>query len=264
MADEAEISVEPTAEAIAAPVIETPVEAAAPEVAPVDEPVAAPVAEQPRRGRKPKVVTAPLAAAPAPVARKVRKPAAKIAVKAKAAPKPKKAAIKPARTSVQADPASAKPTVSQLKDKIMATKKTTDYAAAFTGGIAEAQEKAKAAFEKGSASLGEASEFAKGNVEAIVESGKILATGLKGLGEVLVAEGKTAYETMTADAKELAAVKTPADFFKLQGELLRRNFDSAVAFSSKSTEAMMKLAGDAAAPLSSRVSVAMDKVKKAA
>ena len=45
-----------------------------------------------------------------------------------------------------------------------------------------------------------------------------------------------------------APVTSPADFFKLQGEILRRNFDSAVAYGSKNTEMFMKLAGDAVVP----------------
>ena len=69
---------------------------------------------------------------------------------------------------------------------------------------------------------------------------------------------------MTADVKELATAKTPTDFFKLQGEMLRRSFDAAVATGSKHSEAMLKLTNDAFAPISSRVSVAMEKVKKAA
>lgn len=202
---------------------------------------------KPRRGRKPKV-----AAEAAP------------AVKASAAkPRKVKPTIKAAAPKIENDTTKTLP-ISQLKEKIMATKKTTDFTASLTGAVSDVQEKAKAAFEKSTASLGEAGEFAKGNVEALVESGKIFAEGLKGMGETIVAEGKSAFEVMSADAKELAAVKSPADFFKLQGELMRRNFDSMVAFGSKNTEAVMKLAGDAATPISSRVSLAMEKAKKAA
>jgi phasin family protein len=69
---------------------------------------------------------------------------------------------------------------------------------------------------------------------------------------------------MTADVKEMAAVKSPADFFKFQSEMLRRSFDAAVATGSKNTEAMFKLTNDAFAPISNRVSMAVEKVSKAA
>ena len=146
----------------------------------------------------------------------------------------------------------------------MANKTPTDFTAGIKNAMADAQTKAKEAFEKGASVFGEGGEFAKGNVEALVESGKIFGAGLRELGSAYAAEAKTAYETMTADVKELASVKSPADFLKLQGEILRRNFDSAVAAGSKSSEALLKLTNDAIAPISSRVSVAMEKVRKAA
>lgn len=166
------------------------------------------------------------------------------------------------------------PTISQLKDKIMATQSDFTQASAYTPGadftsnfknvFGDVQEKAKAAFEKGTSAFGDYSAFTKGNVEAAVESGKILAAGLQELGTSYVSDSKSLFETMTADIKELAAAKTPVDFFKLHSELARRNFDTAVAFSSKSSEAVLKLAGDTFAPLSGRVNLAVEKIKQAA
>ena len=154
----------------------------------------------------------------------------------------------------------------QIKDTIMTkTKATTeDYTAKIKDVVATAQDRAKAAFEKTSAYASEYGEFTKGNLEAVVESSKILAAGLQDMGKTYVAEGKSAVETITADVKIIAGVKSPADFFKLQGEMMRRNFDAAVATTSKHSEAMVKLAGDAFAPISTRVSLAVEKVKQAA
>ncbi len=209
----------------------------------VPEPVAELRAEKPKRPRSAKPVPGP---APRPA-------------------RSNKNLSKPAKTGAKTTQAFPKiPLISQLKDTIMATTQTTDFTAMFSGVVSEAQEKAKAAFEKSAASLGDYNEFAKGNVEAIVESTKILAAGMKDLGETLAADGKSALDALTADAKELAAVKSPADFFKLQSELLRRNLDAVVAYGSKQSEAMLKLASESVAPISSRVSIAVDKVKKAA
>lgn len=204
---------------------------------------------------------------PAKPRRKVAKKAPAPAVEPAPAPKKKTVSVKPAakkRVAAKAAKPAKAPTISQLKDKIMATTKTPDFTEGFKTIVAEAQTKTKEAFEKSSAAFGEAGEFAKGNVEALVESTKILGTGLKEMGEEIVKETKTAYETMTADAKELAAVKSPVDFFKLQAEIMRRSFDAAVAQGSKNTEAMMKLANDSFAPISGRISLAVEKVKKAA
>ncbi|PLK27286.1 phasin family protein [Novosphingobium sp. TH158] len=199
------------------------------------------------------------AASDAPVVLPALKPAKDVAEQ--------KTLTKPAARKAPAKKTAAKsgkPTLSALKEKIMAKTTNTDFTAAFSTAFADVQEKAKAAYEKGTAAAGEATEFAKGNVEALVESGKIFAEGAKALGGELVAEGKGAFETLTADVKEMAAIKSPADFFKFQSELARRNFDAAVAASSKNTEALFKLANDAFAPLSTRVSLAVEKFSKAA
>jgi len=130
--------------------------------------------------------------------------------------------------------------------------------------LTEAQAKAKAAFEKSTSMMGEYTEFAKGNVEAMIESGKILADGVQGMGSTMVAEGRSSFEAMSGDMKELAAAKSPTDFFKLQSDLVRKNFDSAVAHSSKNSEAMLKLMSDVFAPISGRVSMAVEKVRQTA
>ncbi|MCC6827483.1 MAG: phasin family protein [Novosphingobium sp.] len=144
----------------------------------------------------------------------------------------------------------------------------TDVTSAFTdtvkGAFTEVQTKAKAAIEKGSAAFAGYNDFTKGNVEAVVESGKILAAGLQDLGTNIAAESRSAFETATADIKELAAIKSPADFFKLQSDLFRRNFDTAVAYSSKTSEAMLKLGNEVFAPISGRVSLAVEKVRSVA
>jgi phasin family protein len=134
----------------------------------------------------------------------------------------------------------------------------------FQGAMSEAQAKAQAAFEKSSNMLGEAGEFAKGNVEALIESSKILAEGVQDMSSTLVSESRTAFEAMTGDVKELAAAKSPADFLKLQSDFARKNFDSAVAYGSKNSEAMLKLMSDMFAPLSGRVSLAVEKARQVA
>ena len=222
--------------------------------------------------------TKPAPKAPASKAKVVAKatttkaPAAKPGPRVKpAAPKPASKASKPAKKPVAAkvkSPAAKSvdtpsiPTFAKLKEIQMT--KTTDITEGLQNIMTETKTKAKEAFEKGTAAFGEASEFTKGNVEALVESGKILSTGLQDMGTNLVAEGRSAFETMTADAKELAAAKSPTDFFKLQSEILRRNFDSAVTYGSKNSESLLKLANEVIAPISGRVSLVVQKAGKAA
>lgn len=271
-----------------APVAVAKVEAPAPlKAVPVKEPVTTKPAPKPA---KPKAPVAKVAPKPAikPAAKRVKPrpvvPAVKPAPVAKTIKPVKKAlAVKsPATKSLEkpkpvpAPVITEEPTITQLKERIMATaKKTPDLKKKVAETVADAKAKAKAAYDtayakgaaaytKGSAVVGEVGEFSKGNVEAVVASGKILASGVKTLGRDYVEDSKTAFETMTSDLKKLAAVKTPTELFQLQGELLRRNFDTAVAYSSKNSEKIVKLANDSFAPISNRVSLAVDKVSKAA
>ena len=146
----------------------------------------------------------------------------------------------------------------------MATAKTPDFMKTVTDAMSEMQSKAKETYEKSTAYAGEVTEFAKGNVEAIVESGKLLSTGVQDMSKTVVDEAKSAYETATADMKEMAAIKSPAELFQLQGKLARRNFDAMVAYSSKTGDSVMKLYTDAFAPITGRVSLAAEKISKAA
>lgn len=199
-----------------------------------------------------------------------KKTAAKPATKKVAAKKttaPKTAAKKTTTTKAapKRKPAAAKSPV-PTKDTIMtkAQTKAADLTAQAKEGLSDIQARAKTAFDKGSEIATDMGEFTKGNVEAVVESGKILASGMQDIAKGYIAEGKTAVETMTADVKDVAAVKSPTEFVELQSKIVSRNFDATVATFSKNTETMVKLANDAFAPLSTRMSLAMEKVRKAA
>lgn len=139
---------------------------------------------------------------------------------------------------------------------------SNNFAGGVQDAITEAQARAKEAFEKSNTIFGAYTEFAKANVQAMIESGKIFADGVQDMGTNLAAESRAAFETVSGDVKELAAAKSPAEFLKLQSEMVRKNFDTAVAYGSKNSEAMLKLASDAMAPISSRMSVAVEKARQ--
>jgi len=210
---------------------------------------------------------------PAAIKKIVKAPAKKKPVKKAAAKKaaPKKVAAKkaaPKKIKAAAKKA-AKPTnaIAQAKDTIMATAKkaqNTDFTKTAKEALADVQTRAKTVFAKTGELASEVTEFNKGNVEAVVESGKIFFAGMQDMGRQQVAATKSVVKTVQDDFKKVAAVKSPTELVQLQGELARRNFDAAVSFGSKNTEALVKLYNDAFAPLSSRMSVAAEKLKKAA
>ena len=246
MADEAKRKIDLATEKAAAEAPAVKAEAKAPAAKPAAKKVAKKTA-----AKKPVAKKAKLKSTTA------KKVVAKKTVAAKTAAPKKVAAPKAA-------PKTKTPTITDLKDKIMAKTNTTDFTKSVKEAAADVQARLKAAYDKGSEFVSEATEFNKANVEALVESGKIFAGAVQEMGREAVAETKTVFETVTTDAKKMAAVKSPTELFQLQGEIARRNFDAVVAYNSKNTEKLIKLANDAFAPISSRMSVAAEKISKAA
>lgn len=153
----------------------------------------------------------------------------------------------------------------QTNEDSMTEQTTTDQMTdAATAAQADMQARFQTAFDKSAGMMGEMAELAKGHVEALTESSCIMASGLQDLGREAVANTQSAYATVTEDLRKFAAAKTPAELMQLQSELVRRNMDAVFSHGSRSTEAFLKLANDAFAPMSSRMSVVMDKVAKAA
>ena len=244
---------------------------AAPKAAPAKK--AAPAAKKaPAKKAPAKKPVAAKTAAKKPAAKKApaktvakKAPAKKAPAKKAAAPK-KAPAKKPVAKKAPAKVAAKTETnpVTKLKDTIMATAEKTDFTAQAKEMAADVQERVKTAYAKSSEFAGEFGEFNKANVDAVVESGKIFFTGAQELVKDNVETGKTVVETVTEDAKKMAAIKSPTEPMQLQGELARRNFDAVVSYGSQRTEAWVKLYNDAFAPISNRVSVAAEKITKAA
>ena len=223
--------------------------------------------------KKPAAKKAPAKKAPAKTATTAKKaPARKAAAKTTAAKKAvakktpaKKAPAKkaPAKAAAKTTETNTNP-LTKLKDTIMATAEKTDITAQAKEMAADVQTRAKEAYAKATELASDAGEFSKANVEAVVESGKILFNGTHEIVRKDIENVKSVAETVTEDAKKVAAVKTPTEFMQLQGEIARRNFDAVVSFGSQRTETIMKLYNDAFAPISNRVSVATDRFTKAA
>ena len=140
----------------------------------------------------------------------------------------------------------------------------TDVAAKAQEAFAQINERTKAAVEKSQKLAEDFAEFGKGNLEALVASGKVAAQGMETLGQDYADYGRKSLESVTAAAKELAAAKTPTDFFRLQSDYAKSAFETMVAQASKNAEISLKLAGEAFQPLSNRVAVAVEKFKTAA
>lgn len=141
-----------------------------------------------------------------------------------------------------------------------ATQAVTDRVQAIFGDV---NERARTAIEKNTRLVEEATELTRGNVEALVASSKVAARGVETLSQDAAEFARKSFEEASATLRSLAEVKSPTDFFRLQSEFAKSQFDSMVTESSKLSEAMIKLAGEVFEPLSGRYSAAAERVKSA-
>jgi phasin family protein len=225
--------------------------------------VAAPAVEKPAPSIIPAVVVPEVVSEPVHAAQAVSQEAVKTV---QAAAEPAQAAVAQTVNATEAVAETAAETIVK-ESSTMAT--NFENTANVNANKAQAlftdfNDRTKAAVEKSTKLVEEANDFAKGNMEAMVESGRIAAKGFEALGQDAAEFSRRSFESATAALKTFASVKSPTELFKLQSDFMRGAFDSYVAEASKNTEAMLKLAGDAAQPLSNRFAVAAEKVKTAA
>jgi phasin family protein len=142
-----------------------------------------------------------------------------------------------------------------------ATKVVNEKAQAFIGDI---NERAKNMSERSTRIIEEMTDLARGNVEALVASSKVAARGVETLGQEAAEFGRKSFEEASAALKGFAEVKSPTDFFRLQGEFARTQFDTMVAESARVSETVVKMTGEVAEPITGRVSVAAERMKAVA
>ena len=106
--------------------------------------------------------------------------------------------------------------------------------------------------------------FNQANLEALVKSGQIWAAGLQDLSQTFAATAQAQFEEAMATVKALAAVKSLKDAVDLQTSLAKASLEKVVTDTSKLTDAGMKLTEQAMAPLTARVTLAVEKFGRAA
>jgi phasin family protein len=132
----------------------------------------------------------------------------------------------------------------------------------FQGMFADAGARGQDFVAKSRGATEQMSDLAKANVEAIAEAARIAAAGARTIGQDVVASSRSNLEQASDAVKTLADAKSPTEFFQLQSELMRSSFDRMVTESSKLTEQVVKLAGEAIQPISNRASVNAERVNE--
>lgn len=211
------------------------VEATQAPVQPVASAVAQPVVKPAAPAAPAKPVAASVAAKPAkaPVKRAAAKPIRKPVAAPKARPAAK-VAPKPAQKTAAAKPAAV--AQGDVFNNAINTMK----------GIFPMNATAMNGFEDIQA-------MGKDNVDAVVESSKILSKGLEDLTRAWFDLAQNSVEQSVALSQAFLQVKSIKDVTELQNDLAKKNFDQFVAEGTKLSEMSIKVANDAAAPLTARV-----------
>jgi phasin family protein len=106
--------------------------------------------------------------------------------------------------------------------------------------------------------------FGQGNLEAIMKSNQIWMTGLQDMSKAFAATAQAQMEETVSTMKTFAGLRSLKDAMDLQTSFARTSFEKAMSESGKITESSLKLAEQAMAPITARVTIAMEKFGKAA
>ena len=133
-----------------------------------------------------------------------------------------------------------------------------------TAGFQMTQAQVKENVEKAMKTAEELLAFNQGTFEALVQSGKIWSTGVQDITQQVVASAQASLDETLATYRALAAVKSLKEAVELQTSLARSAMEKAVSETGRITDASVKLAEQAIAPLTQRFSLAVEKFARAA
>jgi phasin family protein len=131
-----------------------------------------------------------------------------------------------------------------------------------TKGFETSQMKLKESIEKAMKTSEDLLSFSQGNLEAFMAASKIFATGLQDISKGVAASNKATVEESVSFTKSLLGVKSVKEAVDLQSGFARASIEKAVSETNKVTDASVKLAEQAIAPLTARLTLAVEKFGK--
>jgi phasin family protein len=132
--------------------------------------------------------------------------------------------------------------------------------APFQSLFADANERSQDLVKKSQKVAGELAELTRANVEAVVEAGRVAAEAGRTLGQDAVSSSRAGFEQAADAIRSLAEAKSPTEYLQIQSDLYRASFDRLVAESSRLTETVVKIAGEAIQPISNRASANAERI----
>jgi phasin family protein len=131
-------------------------------------------------------------------------------------------------------------------------------------GLGETQVKVKEGMEKAMKTAEELVAFSQGNIEAFIKSSQIWSAGMQDLSKQVAATAQASFDETMATFKALSGVKSLKDAIDLQASLARATLEKTMAESGKLTDASFKLTEQTLAPITARVTLAVEKFAKPA
>lgn len=170
-----------------------------------------------------------------------------------------------ARTKIKTAPVETEVSGTERKDE-MATETTyfTGFTAfpgaqAFEKLFADATGRGEEFAKRSRKAAEELADITRANVDALVESGKIATSGAQSIGQQVLAKSRDNIDHAANTVRALAEAKTPADVLQVQSDFFRGAFDRLVEESATLTESLVKMAGEAFEPISTRASLNVER-----
>jgi len=133
-----------------------------------------------------------------------------------------------------------------------------------TAGIEQVQDKMRGGVEHAMKTAEEMFSFYQGNIEAVAHSSQIFASGLQDLSQRIAATARTTMEETVSTIKALSSVKSLKEATDLQQNLARATLEKAVAQTGQIADRSIKLTEQTFAPITARMTLAVEKFSKTA
>ncbi len=106
--------------------------------------------------------------------------------------------------------------------------------------------------------------FGQANIDAMVKSSQILASGVQDLTKHFAAAAQASMDEAMANMRALGSVKSVKEAIELQTSLARTTIEKTLAQTGQMADQSFKLAEQAIAPISGRLAIATESFSKQA
>jgi phasin family protein len=184
------------------------------------------------------------------------------------APKVSEPVVTPPVGSLPAAKVQTAPAAIAATEIVKATVSNTADAAAKAVATAKAIEPTKPTLTQGMKTMMKSTEdlvaFGQANLEAFVKSGQIWSAGVQELTKQMATSAKASFEESVSTFKAISTAKSVKEAIDLQSTFAKSALEKAMAESNKLTDASIKLTEQTLAPITARVTVAVETFGKSA